>query len=74
MQRYGRQGVTSGVVAFEILETGIVLQFRDGGRYLYTHNKPGQPLVNEMKRLALAGSGLATFVNKNVRDRYARKP
>jgi hypothetical protein len=73
MTRYGKPGSKSGVVAFEVLETGIILQFRDGGRYLYTHNKPGEPEVEEMKRLAAKGRGLATYVNKNVRDLYVRK-
>lgn len=73
MERYGKPGSRSGVIAFEILETGIVLKFRDGGRYLYTHNNPGRFEVEEMKRLARAGEGLASFVNQHVRERYVRK-
>lgn len=72
-RRYGRLGTNSGVHAFDILDNAIIVQFRNGSRYLYTYNNPGPSEVEIMKRLALAGTGLATYINKKVRKRYARK-
>jgi hypothetical protein len=34
---------------------------------------PGKFEVEAMKRLATKGRGLATFINKNVRKRYAAR-
>ena len=59
--------------AFEIRDNAIVVEFRNGGRYLYDYDIPGEAEVEEMKRLALGGSGLMTFINKDVRKRFARK-
>lgn len=63
----------SGVTAFEIRETAIVVRFKHGGSYLYDYQTPGQTDVEEMKRLAVEGHGLATYINKHVRKRFSRK-
>ena len=63
----------SGVTAFEIRETAIVIRFKHGGSYLYDYQIPGRADVEEMKRLAVNGRGLATYINKRVRKRFVRK-
>jgi hypothetical protein len=63
----------SGVSAFEIHETKIILEFRDGGGYLYDYKVPGKKHVEQMKKLALQGKGLATYVNQHVREHYKAK-
>ena len=73
MALYKGMAGNSGVLAFDILNNGIILTFKHGGRYLYNFNQPGRVEVEEMKRRAVAGNGLATYVNKHVRKRYARK-
>ena len=73
MQRYADRSRRSGVVAYEILHDGIVVRFRDGEDYLYTDEATGAEHVAEMKRLARQGRGLATYINKHVRARYAKK-
>ena len=73
MQRYTDWGRSSGIVAFEIRDDGIVVQFRDGEKYLYNDEVTGAEHVAEMKRLARQGRGLATYINKHVWDRYAEK-
>ena len=64
---------SSGIVAFEIKREAIVVEFRHGGKYVYDYDTTGREHVEEMKVLALEGHGLATYINKNVRGRYARK-
>jgi hypothetical protein len=73
MTTYRNLSGTSGVVAYEIRDEAIVVQFRQRGKYLYNYDIPGREEVEEMKRLAAEGSGLATYINKNVRKRYANK-
>jgi len=74
MERYkGQDSHHSGVRAYEPLPDGIILQFQDYRKYLYDNDKPGKQHVEEMKRLAKAGSGLTTYVNQHVRDNYKRK-
>jgi hypothetical protein len=71
---YKSRNPDAGVVNFEILPDAILLEFADRKwRYLYNAEKPGLLHVNEMKRLALAGDGLTTYVNQHVRDNYAAK-
>jgi hypothetical protein len=73
MTPYGNTTGNSGVVAFEIFGEAIVVEFRHGGKYLYNYHTTGRDHVEEMKRLAREGRGLATYINKNVRNRFARK-
>jgi hypothetical protein len=73
MTSYANLSGHSGVVAYEIRDEGIVIQFRKGGKYLYNYDIPGRPEVDEMKHLAVTGRGLATYINKNVGKRFAKK-
>ncbi len=63
----------SGVAALSIHPTAIDIEFRDGKRYRYDTNHPGPEAVKAMHRLALAGRGLATYINQHVRDRFATR-
>ncbi len=62
-----------GVIAYETFEDGIILKFKDGRSYLYDYEKPGKKHVEEMKRLAVEGSGLTTYINQEVRENYSGK-
>ncbi len=73
MPPYPSRSRNPGVIAFNLGENSIELEFRDGSRYLYNAARPGPESVATMRQLALAGAGLTTFVNQNVRDRYAAK-
>jgi len=73
MRPYGNSGRESGVRSYETSGRSIVIEFRDGEKYLYNYDMPGKPDVEEMKRLAETGAGLATYINKYVRGRYAKK-
>jgi hypothetical protein len=73
MQRYGNQSRESGVVAYDIDAGRIVVQFRNGDRYLYTEDSAGAANIATMQELARAGRGLSSFISQHVHDRYARK-
>jgi len=73
MQRYNNQGGESGVVAYDIDAGQIIVQFRNGERYLYTEDSAGAANVARMQALARAGHGLSRFISQHVHDRYARK-
>jgi hypothetical protein len=73
MQRYGNQSRESGVVAYDIDAGQIIVQFRNGDRYLYTEDSAGAANIAKMQELARAGRGLSSFISQHVHDRYARK-
>ena len=73
MQRYGNQNRESGVVAYDIDAGQIIVQFRNGDRYLYTEDSAGAANIAKMQALAKAGRGLSSFISQHVHDRYARK-
>lgn len=73
MTPYGNLNANSGVVAYEIQSEAIVIQFRHSGKYVYDYDTTGREHVEAMKVLALEGRGLATYINQNVRGRFARK-
>jgi hypothetical protein len=73
MQRYGNQSRESGVVAYDIDAGQIIVQFRNGERYLYTEDGAGAANIATMQELARAGHGLSSFISQHVHDRYARK-
>jgi hypothetical protein len=73
MQRYKNLGGDSGVVAYDIDAGQIIVQFRNGDRYLYTEDSAGAANVAKMQELAVAGRGLSAFISQHVHDRYERK-
>jgi hypothetical protein len=73
MQRYKNLGGDSGVVAYDIDAGQIIVQFRNGDRYLYTEDSAGAANVARMQELAVAGRGLSAFISRHVHDRYERK-
>ena len=73
MQRYKNTGGESGVVSYDIDAGQIIVQFKNGERYLYTEDSAGAANVATMQALAQAGHGLSSFISQHVHDRYARK-
>ena len=63
----------TGVTGFEFGPDSITVRFADGSLYLYTAESTGRARIARMKRLAVEGSGLTTFINRHVRQDYARK-
>lgn len=73
MPKYKDFSGRSGVAAYEIDGPTIIITFKDGGRYLYDPTAPGTEHVKAMRALARAGEGLATYINKHVREHYAKR-
>jgi len=73
MEHYKNLGGNSGVIAYEIGEDSIKVQFRDGALYLYDLQSAGRSNIEHMKELAMAGRGLNSFISRVVRKGYASK-
>ena len=73
MEHYKNLGGDSGVVAYEIGQGSITVQFKDGSVYLYTNQSAGAASIAEMQRLAKAGQGLNSFISRVVKKGYVRK-
>ena len=73
MQIYQNNGGNSNVEAFEIGSTFISVKFYGTSKiYKYSYASAGVDNVETMKQLALQGSGLNSFIMKNVRFKYER--
>lgn len=71
MQKYANRSGKSGVDEFSIGSDYIRIRFRDRRTvYKYSYLKPGRDHVEKMKARALAGEGLATYINQHVRGNY----
>jgi hypothetical protein len=73
MERYKNLGGNSAVVAYEIGNDSIKVQFNDGSLYLYNYASAGSSNIEQMKSLAIAGSGLNSFIGRVVKKGYASK-
>lgn len=72
MQNYSNLCGKSGVSAFEIGTDFIKVMFSTGKIYTYTYRSAGMEKVEEMKRLALGGCGLNSFIMRHVKYDYER--
>lgn len=63
----------SGVSGYDYGPDWIQVMFKPGSVYEYTYASAGQTNIENMKRLADAGDGLNSFINRNVRKNYSRK-
>ncbi len=70
MERNKNLSGISGIAAFE---ASIAIEFRKGDRYLCTDASAGRENIRQMQQLARHGAGLATFINRAVRERYAQR-
>ena len=64
MTQYRNLSGDSGVVAYEISDGSIEVQFSDGSVYLYTNDSAGGANIEKMQRLAEDGEGLTSFINR----------
>jgi len=73
MKRYQDLSGRSGVTAYKAFDEAITVLFQDGALYLYDYAATGRRDVEEMKRLADAGRGLASYISQVVKERHARR-
>lgn len=72
MERYRNSGGNSGVSAFEIGSDYIIVKFSGSAKtYTYSNGgRAGQNHVDNMKRLAIRGSGLNSYINRFVKNLF----
>ncbi len=63
----------SGVVAYESGSDFIRVLFRNGAQYLYNTASVGIRNIEEMKKRAVNGIGLSTYISQHVKDRYHQR-
>lgn len=73
LERYKNLSGDSGVTAYEIRKDALIVRFQTGAVYLYSYKMPGRFLVEKMKKLAVSGKGLATFISRFIRDHYEKE-
>jgi len=75
MLPYGNQSGDSGVREYALGADFIAVRFaRKRELYLYAAARVGRHHVDRMKRLAVAGKGLSTYIsqNRDVRNGYLK--
>ena len=70
MQHYSNSTGRSNILSYEIGADFIIVQFKDYKQYKYSHHRAGSSNVDQMKKLAIQGWGLNTFISKYVRKLY----
>ena len=75
MTPYKNLNGDSNVVAFQLNDQAITVKFREPSKsgydtYVYSESSAGSYHVEQMKQLAVAGSGLNGYINENVREKY----
>ena len=73
MTPYANLDGGSSIVSYELETDGIWVYFETAA-YLWNYSKPGQEHVEAMKKLAVAGSGLNSYIMRpDIQRRYAKK-
>jgi hypothetical protein len=62
---YLNRGCDSGIRSYEIGPDWISVRFSDGAEYRYTAARIGAQHLAEMHRLAAAGQGLNSYINRH---------
>lgn len=72
MQIYKNLDGNSSVRAFAIGDNYIDVKFASGRIYRYSYRSAGIANVEQMKRMAVEGRGLNSFIMRNVKEMYER--
>lgn len=73
MKRYKNLSGKSTVATYELAKDAVTVGFNTRAVYIYSNQSAGSGNISQMKALALAGKGLGTFIDTNVKERFARK-
>lgn len=70
MTLYKNLGGNSNIYAFSIGTDYIDVQFNGGKVYRYSYYSAGEVKVEQMKKLAVQGQGLNSYIMRNARKDY----
>ena len=71
MEIYRNVGGDSGISAYEIGANYVSVKFNNTGKvYTYSYGRAGKSHVDQMKILAERGSGLNSYIMRNVKNLY----
>jgi len=73
MERYKNNSGNSGVFGYELGSNYISVEFTSGSIYEYTYASAGASNIENMKSLAVSGSGLNSYIMKYARKNYSQK-
>jgi hypothetical protein len=73
MTPYANQSGTSGVRTYRTGADFIEVMFKSRDIYLYTVQSTSRANIEAMKKLAIEGRGLGTFISQKVKGGYARR-
>ena len=73
MKKYKNLSGKSGVTAYEAGADFIKVKFTDGSVYLYTYSSAGKEIIEKMKKLAVEGKGLSTYISQKVKDKFVKQ-
>ena len=73
MKRYKDITGRSGVTAYETGPDNICVEFNSDAVYVYTYASAGKRVVERMKKLAVAGKGLSTYISQKVKEKFESK-
>jgi hypothetical protein len=69
MEKY--KNSNSGIYSYEIGDDYIKIRFKSSSKiYRYSYRKAGNRNVDNMKSLAIRGSGLNGYINSTVKNLY----
>ncbi len=72
-EKYQNLSGNSTVASYKIVKDSVTIDFTSHEKYIYSNQSAGRLNVKQMKDLAIAGKGLGTFIDKNLKEGYARK-
>lgn len=72
-EKYLNLSGNSTVASYKIVKDAVTIGFTSHGKYIYSNQSAGRLNINQMKALAIAGKGLGTFIEANLKEGYARK-
>lgn len=73
MKIYKNVSGKSTVARYELAKDFVTVRFTNQSVYRYSNQSAGSGNVSQMKVLAEAGKGLGTFIEANVKEKFARK-
>jgi len=72
-ERYKNASGKSTVATYQLMKDAVTIGFASHEKYIYSNQSAGSENVTKMKVLALAGKGLGTFIENNLKEKFARK-